>query len=162
MNIAVSACLLGSNCRFDGESRPSDAVRSLRERHTVVPICPESFARLPIPRCPNEIVRDGNATRVVDSQGADHTEAFDRGARIALRRAQEKDCTLAVLKSKSPSCASKMVFDGTFSGTLVPGWGIAAALFRDAGIRVMDEKDLERIAQGCGGCPGEDDLAARG
>ena len=40
------------------------------------------------------------------------------------------------------------VYDGTFSGTLVPGWGIAAAAFRDAGIAVIDETaDFNRLSR---------------
>lgn len=146
MNIAVSACLLGAACRFDGEARPNLAVQTLNRKHTVVPVCPESMARLPIPRCPNEIVAEADALCIVDSQGVDNTEAFVAGARRALKRAQQAGCTVAVLKSKSPSCGSGRIYDGTFTGTLVDGWGVAAALFRDAGIRVIDEHQLEHGA----------------
>lgn len=188
MNIAVSACLLGSPCRFDGEARPCAAVKALRERHAIVPVCPETMAKLPRPRLPNEVVResadgacganavlggDANAGagaddagegnglgfRVVDSAGVDNTEAFVAGARLALERARQAGCDLAVLKSKSPSCGSGRIYDGTFSGTLTEGWGVAAALFRDAGIPVVDENAVERLADVCGGCP--DDAALR-
>ena len=146
MNIAVSACLLGTPCRYDGASRPCRAAQTLRERHVVVPVCPETLARLPIPRCPNEIVAGTGGLRVVDAQGVDNTEAFVAGARRALEQARRAGCTVAVLKSKSPSCGSGRVYDGTFSSTLVDGWGVAAALFRDAGIRVIDEVQLEQGA----------------
>ena len=159
MNIAVSACLLGVNCRFDGESRPSDAVRALREHHHVVALCPESMAQLPRPRLPNEVVEDAQGTRVMNAEGIDNTNAFEEGARLALERAQKGGCALAVLKSKSPSCGSGRIFDGTFTGTLTDGWGITARLFRDAGIRVIDEKRLEQISAQCGGCPSDEDLA---
>lgn len=139
MKIAVSACLLGSPCRYDGASRPCEAVIALREAHDIVPVCPETAARLPVPRPPNEIVRSCGAVHVVDSEGADNTEAFLAGAQRELVRAQNAGCELAILKSKSPSCGSGRVYDGTFSGTLTEGWGVAAALFRDAGIPVIDE-----------------------
>lgn len=142
MIIAVSACLLGAHCRFDGEARPSDAVKALRENHTLVPICPESYAKLPIPRCPNEVVAAAVGLRVVNSVGVDNTEAFRAGARKALQRAQDAGCELAILKSKSPSCGSGRVYDGTFTGTLTEGWGVAARLFRDAGIPVIDETQV--------------------
>ena len=61
---------------------------------------------------------------------------------------EEAGCELAILKAKSPSCGSGEVYDGTFSGTLVPGWGIAAAAFRDAGIAVIDETaDFNRLSR---------------
>ena len=144
MIIAVSACLLGEPCRYDGAAKPNTAVQALRERHTIVPVCPESMGGLPIPRLPNEIAAGADGLRVVDSQGADNTETFVAGARKALGRAQQAGCTVAVLKSKSPSCGSGRIYDGTFTGTLTDGWGVAAALFRDAGIRVIDETELEQ------------------
>lgn len=144
MIIAVSACLLGTPCRYDGAARPNAAVQALRKRHEIVPVCPESMGGLPIPRLPNEIAAGVDGLRVVDSAGVDNTAAFVAGAQAALERARQAGCTAAVLKSKSPSCGSGRVYDGTFTGTLTDGWGVAAALFRDAGIRVIDETELEQ------------------
>ena len=77
------------------------------------------------------------------------SHAYARGAQAELARAKEAGCELAILKAKSPSCGSGEVYDGTFSGTLVPGWGIAAATFRDAGFTVIDETaDFSRLANG--------------
>ena len=146
VNIAVSACLLGEECRYDGTARPCPAVQALAAQHALVAVCPEAMGGLPTPRPPHEIVRDGDGERVVDATGRDGTERFREGARVALSLAQEHACELAVLKSKSPSCGSGQVYDGTFSGTLAPGWGVAARLFRDAGIRVLDEDAPELAA----------------
>ena len=143
MNIAVSACLLGKACRFDGEARPCDAVIALASEHTLVPICPESLGRLPIPRLPNEIVASEPTLHVVDSSGADNTAAFVAGAQKALRRAQESGCELAILKAKSPSCGKGLIYDGTFSGSKVPGNGVTAALLLENGIPVYTEEELE-------------------
>ena len=88
MIIAVSACLLGEPCRYDGAAKPNAAVQALREGHTIVPVCPESMGGLPIPRLPNEIVADADGLRVADSAGTDNTGAFVAGARKVLERAQ--------------------------------------------------------------------------
>ena len=91
----------------------------------------------------------GDSWTILDASGADRTAAYARGAQAELARAKEAGCKLAILKAKSPSCGSREVYDGTFSGTLVPGWGITAATFRDAGIRVIDETaDFSRLANG--------------
>lgn len=145
MKIAVSACLLGVPCRFDGQARPCEAVRALADQHELVAVCPESGTGLSIPRPPNEVVVSEKRLRVVDSEGADHTDAFVAGARKALERAQREGCQLAILKSKSPSCGNGLIYDGTFTGTLVEGWGVAARMFRDAGIHVLDENLLEEL-----------------
>ena len=51
----------------------------------------------------------------------------------------------AVLKERSPSCGSGAVYDGTFSGTLTAGWGVAAGLLLEEGIRVLGESRLEEL-----------------
>lgn len=91
---------------------------------------------------------DGDSWTILDASGADRTAAYALGAQAELARAKEAGCELAILKAKSPSCGSGEVYDGTYSGALVPGWGIAAAAFRDAGIRVIDETaDMSRLSQ---------------
>ena len=42
-----------------------------------------------------------------------------RGAEKALEVANEHDCSLAILKERSPSCGSGEIYDGTFTGTKV-------------------------------------------
>ncbi len=161
MKIAVSACLLGEACRYDGRSKPCARVQELAaDGHELVPICPEVAGGLPTPRTPCEIVRapwmkskkaraaNEHSWTILDASGADRTAAYARGAQAELARAKEASCKLAILKAKSPSCGSGEVYDGTFSGTLVPGWGIAAAAFRDAGITVIDETaDFSRLSR---------------
>lgn len=161
MRIAVSACLLGEACRYDGRSKPCARVQELVALgHELVPICPEVAGGLSTPRTPCEIVQapwmeSGKARAanerswtILDASGADRTAAYARGAQAELARAKEAGCELAILKAKSPSCGSGEVYDGTFSDTLVPGWGIAAAAFRDAGITVIDETaDFNRLSR---------------
>lgn len=138
MILAVSACLLGEPCRYDGGSAPRGRVAALAARHGLVPVCPECAGGLAAPRHPAEIVgRD--PLRVADAEGCDVTDAFEAGAAACLAEALAAGCAGAVLKAKSPSCGSGCVYDGSFSGALVPGWGVAAARLRDAGIPVVDE-----------------------
>ena len=143
MKILVSACLLGVNCRYDGgNSRNENAVK----RHKLeefVPVCPEEAGGLPTPRPPVEIVGgDGNdvldgKAKVMTADGEDKTEAFLKGAQHALKLAQSQGATRVVLKSKSPSCGCGTIYDGTFSGTLIVGDGVTAALLKRHGIEVI-------------------------
>lgn len=50
MNILVSACLLGVDCRYDGTGCLLPILEELKERHHLIPICPEAFGGLPTPR----------------------------------------------------------------------------------------------------------------
>lgn len=140
MKIAVSACLLGTPCRFDGASKPCDAVLALRELHELIPVCPEVAGGLPVPHEPCEIVADRAELRVIDATGIDRTGAFEQGARATLDLVQAEGCELAVLKAKSPSCGTGRIYDGTFTGTLVPGDGVAARMLAEAGVRVINER----------------------
>ena len=92
---------------------------------------------------------------MIDSAGVDNTAAFAAGAQAALERARRAGCAAAVLKSKSPSCGSGRIYDGTFTGMLTDGWGVAAALFRDAGIPVVDEDHLKDLPNALHALPRE-------
>ena len=83
--ILVSACLLGENCKYSGGNNKNDEVIALGEGYDLVPICPECFAGLPIPRVPSEI-KDG---RVYSKNGEDLTDKFLEGAQQALYIAKE-------------------------------------------------------------------------
>lgn len=144
-SIAVSACLLGQPCRFDGRAKPSSAVQALAGEHRLVPVCPEVLGGLPVPRPPAEVQCGAPAWQVVNAAGEDVTAAYKAGAREACAVARREGCTAAVLKAKSPACGCGLIYDGTFSGRLVPGWGVAAAALREAGISVVDEHHTEEL-----------------
>lgn len=141
MNILVSHCFLGEPCRYDGASRLDKQVLALhRAGHNLIPVCPEVLGGLDVPRSPAELQPDG---RVLTRDGEDVTAAYRAGAERALELAREHGCTAAVLKARSPSCGSGEVYDGTFSHTVTPGWGVTARLLADNGIEVMDEEHLQ-------------------
>lgn len=141
MKVAISACLLGVACRYDGKSKPSAAVQEFANHPdvSVVRICPEVAAGLPIPHPANEQLQTDGTLRVVDSEGVDNTEAFIRGAKRCCDKALSAGCTHAILKAKSPSCGVGEIYDGSFSGTLTAGNGIAAQMLIDAGIACATE-----------------------
>ena len=133
--LLISACLLGENCKYDGGNNalPPEKLAALRERFELVPVCPERLGGLPTPRVPSER-RDG---RVVNREGVDVTDAFRRGAEETLRIARENGCRRALLKTNSPSCGSGTIYDGSFSGTLTGGYGVAAELLIHEKIEVF-------------------------
>ena len=141
MNVLVSACLMGFRCRYDGGAQRLDCLDALRERHVLVPVCPEVMGGLPTPREPSEI-RSG---RVVTRDGRDVTEAFSLGAREAEKIALACGCQCALLKERSPSCGLGRVYDGTFTGTLTRGDGLCARLLSQRGLRVLGESQAEEL-----------------
>lgn len=142
MRILVSACLLGMACRYDGTEKIQKTIAELAREHQLIPICPELYGGLPTPRPPAE--RQG--MRVVTQTGGDVTAQYRRGAKETLKLAQLLDCRCAVLKERSPSCGRGQIYDGTFTGTLTAGDGVAAALLVKHGVAVFGESQLAQLA----------------
>lgn len=143
--ILVSACLLGKNCTYKGNNNYNETVIKWLEGKDYLPICPESFGGLAIPRPPAEISEDKNSKteQVINSEGQIVSQEFWIGAQKALEIAKESGATLAILKESSPSCGVNFIYDGTFSHTKIPGQGIAARLLAQEGLKILSEKDLE-------------------
>lgn len=163
MIIAVSECLLGAPCRYDGAAKPCAEVLRLRDLPfcELLPLCPEVLGGLGTPRPPSEVQtarfeRTGELV-VLNSCGEEVTEAFVRGAEAALARIREAGCTFAILKSKSPSCGNGLIYDGSFTGALAEGPGVTARLLRENGVRIVDEEEFAELLaanEGALGQPG--------
>ncbi len=138
MKIAVSACLLGQNCKYNGGNNYSKKVAAFLEGHSVIPVCPEVLGGLPTPREPAEIV----CGHVRHKDGSSVDEEFRNGARIALDKIKAAGADCVILQPRSPSCGVKSVYDGTFSGNLIPGTGVFVQLLKENGIRVIDAADI--------------------
>lgn len=143
MKLLISACLLGCRCRYDGASKTHPLVDQLAAHHTLVPVCPEQLGGLATPRPPAE--RRG--ALVVTREGGNVTEQYRRGAEEALKLCRALGCQTAVLKERSPSCGHGAIYDGTFSGTLVPGDGVTAELLAAQDIPVYGESQIEKLLE---------------
>jgi len=139
--VLISGCLLGLCCRYDGKSKQNEHISALAEKYHLIPVCPEQLGGLPTPRDPSEIIGE----RVVSCAGKDVTAEYSRGAAEALRLAQLFGCKKAILKERSPSCGFGKVYDGSFSGTLTNGNGVAAALLAANGIAVFGESKIKEL-----------------
>ena len=141
MTVLVSACLLGTACRYDGQSKVHPLAAALLKKHTAIPVCPEILGGLSTPRPPAE--RKGNG--VFTESGADVTENYRRGAQEVLELARLYGCAVAILKERSPACGAGEIYDGSFTHTLTGGFGVAAELLEKSGIRVLGESQLEEF-----------------
>ena len=135
--LLISACLIGADCKYSGGNNALDGgtLRALRGRYELVPVCPEFAGGLPTPRDPSERLNG----RVVSCNGRDVTREYERGADVALELARRFDCHKALMKERSPSCGSGEIYDGSFSGTVISGYGTAAEKLRAAGVEVIGE-----------------------
>lgn len=141
--LLISACLLGTNCKYSGGNNYTPLAEALKERFRLVPVCPETMGGLTSPREPAERAGD----KVLSRSGEDWTAAFRLGAERALETALAQGITLAVLKERSPSCGCGAVYDGTFTGAVVRGDGVTAELLKAHGLRILGESRIGELLQ---------------
>ena len=139
--IGVSSCLAGIKCRYDGKDNAIDEIVELVKNNQAITICPEVLGGMSTPRIPCERRND----KVINQIGQDQTKAFEKGAKLAYQILQENNIQTVILKAKSPSCGSGLIYDGTFSKKIVVGDGIASAYFKERGIMVYDESQINQI-----------------
>jgi len=145
----ISACLLGIRCAWSGDDKyKNQRAIELSKVEALIPVCPEQLGGLSTPRVPQEIqggtgddVLD-NKSGVVNKDGEDVTREFIKGAEETLKIARQLNVKEFIAKSESPSCGCGQIYDGTFSGKLIDGDGVTAALLRRNGIRIIPEEDL--------------------
>lgn len=137
--IAVSECLIGENCKYNGGNNYNKTLIHYIENLDIVPICPEVLGGLPIPRVPCEVV--GN--RVKSKEGQDVTKEFVDGAEKSLALCKEYGVQTAILQSRSPSCGCGEIYDGTFTKQLIQGDGITTKRLKENGIDVYDVEEIE-------------------
>ncbi|SHJ61601.1 DUF523 domain-containing protein [Tepidibacter formicigenes] len=146
--ILVSACLLGINCKYNGENNENKELINYLKDKEFVPVCPEQLGGLSTPRIPAEIVGgDGvdvlnKKAKVINKNGEDVTEEFLKGAYETLKIVKMFNCKEAILKLRSPSCGTNQVYNGTFTGELKDGLGVTAALFKKEGINLKSEEEF--------------------
>lgn len=143
--ILVSECLISEQAvRYDGMVLRLSAPLFLRwkEEGRLVPICPELYGGLSVPRSPAQRV----GGQVFDCDGKDVTTAFLKGAEEALRLAFLHNVAFAIMKEGSPSCGVRRIYDGTFTGRKICGQGVSTELLERHGFAVFSEHELDETA----------------
>lgn len=139
MKILVSACLLGENCKYSGGNNYNAAVAEFVKDKDVLTICPEMMAGMGCPRTPIEIV-DGV---LMDRNGNNVDTAMREAVAKAMELIRKEDIQFAILQSRSPTCGVNQIYDGSFSGKLIPGSGVLAQALKDEGYQVIDAEDIK-------------------
>ena len=146
--ILISACLLGERVRYHG----GDALiqHPILQRWALegrlVLLCPEVAGGLTTPRPAAEIMTRADGRRVLTAMGHDVTAAFERGAEAAVEACAANGIRVAILKDASPSCGSRTIYDGTFTGRRIDGPGVTAARLAETGITIFSEVEIEAAA----------------
>lgn len=104
IKIAVSACLLGHNVRYDGGNKNNSSIHHICNTFECIPICPESAIGLGTPRPALMVIRQNDVFRVRGKTNP----AFDPTLKLQNYANQliDSDSHLHgyIFKSRSPSC----------------------------------------------------------
>ncbi|BBF43241.1 hypothetical protein lbkm_1928 [Lachnospiraceae bacterium KM106-2] len=95
------------------------------------------------PREPAERKGEGVFTK----SGMDVTEAYLKGADEMLKLAKLYDCKVVIMKENSPSCGAGKIYDGTFTGKVTDGNGVATETLMEHGIMVIAESKVRDYFQ---------------
>jgi uncharacterized protein YbbK (DUF523 family) len=133
MTDMASACLIGTDCRYDGGSKPDTELARRFQAGEIIPFCPETAAGLGVPRsrmhidAPGDDILGGKGS-VRNERGEDKTAEMILGAKKIAAFAVMVKPDIIFLKSKSPSCGIKT--DGIK--------GVTAALLEREGFRLEE------------------------
>jgi len=141
MKVAVSACLLGNKCRYDGRENYDPKLLGLLEEHEIVGFCPEDFC-YGTPRPTMDLVDNFKEIKAISNlTGANLTPPIKEYAKAFFDN--NKDIKLFIGKDRSPSCGVKSakVYDKDKNLISTNGTGIMAKEAIDRGITSYDAEE---------------------
>lgn len=128
--VAISACLLGEFCRYDGKMKINNSVITAFSGWEIIPFCPEA----PLFGTPRERISvlhvRGQNRVITDETNKDVTQALiDETAKFL---SAHPNLDKVVLKSKSPSCGLGTTPILNEKREIIAfGDGVAATLFKE-------------------------------
>lgn len=143
INLLISSCLLSNKVRWDGKILNIPNIDKLSKYFNLIPICPEVDSGLSIPRLPSEI----KDNKVINANNEDITSYFIKGSNIAFDIAKKYNVKYALLKDKSPSCGSSLIYDGSFKGITKSGEGFTTNKLNKLNIKIYNENQIDQLIQ---------------
>jgi uncharacterized protein YbbK (DUF523 family) len=144
--IAVSACLLGEFCRYDGKTKVDQTLLEYLKDFKIVPFCPEA----PIFGTPRERISlfytRGSLRVITDHSNKDVTDSLAK--EIEKFILCNPDLEMILLKSKSPSCGiGTTPILNEEKEQIALGSGIAASMLQKAftNIPFYDENSINTL-----------------
>jgi uncharacterized protein YbgA (DUF1722 family)/uncharacterized protein YbbK (DUF523 family) len=106
IRVGISTCLLGQEVRYDGgHKRNQFIVEVLGDFFSWVPICPEVEVGMGTPRESVQLVRNGQATRMIAPRsGRDWTDEMLSYSQKRVESLKAEELRGYILKKDSPTC----------------------------------------------------------
>ncbi len=141
--IAVSACLLGEKCRFDGKLKKNDTLTDMLNGHKLILFCPEDSC-FGTPRPSMDLVQadNGDISAICNETHANLTSPIHAYAMDFFD--QNHDIDIYIGKDRSPSCGvnSSKIYnkDGLLINTY--GTGIMSSVAQRVAREVFDAEEF--------------------
>ena len=142
MKVIISACLLGENCRYDGQTKEVREIAEKYKDYEIIPFCPEA----PLFGTPRQRISvmqvDGQNHIITDETNEDVTKQLQDEINAFVLEHQEVDAI--VLKSKSPSCGyatTPILNENREQVELGNGCAVDIFLANYKAIKIVDEND---------------------
>jgi len=140
--VAISACLLGHRCRYDGTDNRDSKLLGKLEGMELIPFCPEDFC-FGTPRPTMDLVETEQGIKAISNlTGADLSPPVEAYARSFFDTHPQID--LFIGKDRSPSCGvcSARLYDRQKKSLLTStASGLMAAEAKHRGIECWDAED---------------------
>jgi len=141
MKIAISACLLGKKCRYDGSDNKNEILLEKLQDDTLIPFCPEDDA-FGSPRPTMDLVRTSTGDKAISNEtGEDLSPPVVDYASIFFDA--YRDIDIFIGKDRSPSCGvcSARLYDEKKNLLSSSEAGLMAKEALKRGIRAMDAEN---------------------
>ena len=141
--VALSACLLGHACRYDGDDNLNRNLLLQLHSYEIIPFCPEDYA-FGTPRSTMDLVDDKASIRAIsNADGKDLSEPIIEYANSFFT--QHPNIELFIGKDRSPSCAvcSGKVYDSDKQLLHKNGTGLMAKVAKKFRIESWDAEEYE-------------------
>jgi uncharacterized protein YbbK (DUF523 family) len=145
--VAISACLLGNRCRYDGSDNYDPKLLGLLEGYEFVPFCPEDFC-YGTPRPTMDLIEDNMGIRAISNVTfANLTPPIKEYAKAFFDN--NRDIELFIGKDRSPSCGvcSAKIYNSNKELISTKGAGIMAQEAIDRGVEAFDAEDYLEISK---------------
>jgi len=139
--VAISACLMGCACRYDGEDNVNNTLLSLLEPFQLIPFCPEDFA-FGTPRPTMDLrVNPAGISAISNENNKDLSLPIFNYAKAFFQ--EHPNIELFIGKDRSPSCGvtSGKVYNKDKQLVNKKGTGLMAQVALDLKIESWDAEE---------------------
>jgi uncharacterized protein YbbK (DUF523 family) len=143
--VAISACLLGKECRYDASHNKNDILLTSLKEFELVPFCPEDFA-FGSPRPTMDLVKTTNGIKAISNKTkADLSFAIEGYAKNFFNTHDNIDIFIG--KDRSPSCGvcSAKLYDEEKNLLSLDETGLMAKEAKKRGIKCFDAEQYLNV-----------------